>query len=58
MLSQIHPIEVPDADPPSDLRQVQKWEKNNMKEMLYLTLIYGSPGVPDSGQQPTALLPG
>lgn len=31
MLSQLHPIEVPDSDPPSDLRQVQKQVKNKMK---------------------------
>lgn len=32
MLSQLHPVEVPDADPPSDLRQVHKRVKNLMKE--------------------------
>lgn len=32
MLSQLHPIEVPDEDPPSDLRQVHKRVKNLMKE--------------------------
>lgn len=34
MLSQLHPIEVPDEEPPSDLRQVQKQVKNWMKEAV------------------------
>lgn len=34
MLSQLHPIEVPDADPPSDLRQVHRRVKKKMKEVV------------------------
>lgn len=34
MLSQLHPIDVPDAEPPSDLRQVQKQVKKKTKEVV------------------------
>lgn len=59
MQSQLHPIEVPDTDPPSELREVQTQVTRQMKELVAIsTLTRGSPGLPDGGPQPTSLLPG
>lgn len=59
MQSQLHPTEVPDTDPRSELREVQKHTPCETEEVVVmLTLTRGTPGVPDSGPQPTSLLPG
>lgn len=59
MQSQLHPIEVPDTDPPSELREVQTQVAHETKEIVAIpTLTRGTPGLPDGGPQPTALLPG
>lgn len=59
MLSQLHPTEVPDTDPPSELRPVQKQETDETEEgVTALTLTHNPPGVPDGGAQPASLLPG
>lgn len=59
MQSQLHPIEVPDTDPPSELREVQTQVTRNTKEVVAIsTLTCATPGLPDGGPQPTSLLPG
>lgn len=40
MLSQLHPTEVPDAEPPSDLRQVQKRASNRVKEAVTVCFFF------------------
>lgn len=59
MQSQLHPLEVPDTDPPSELREVQTQVTREMKEVVAISaLTRGTPGLPDGGPQPPSLLPG
>lgn len=59
MQSQLHPTEVPDTDPRSELREVQRHAPCETEEVVVmLTLTHGTPGVPDSCPQPASLLPG